>query len=66
MPALPLCVALGVASICGVSAIAAENGVVEADEDEMTFAVALVTLRGTLAIVVLPSLHEPLGLSREA
>ncbi len=53
-------------SICGVSAIAAANGIVEADEDEVTFAVALVTLCGTLAIVVLPSLREPLGLSREA
>jgi uncharacterized integral membrane protein (TIGR00698 family) len=53
-------------SICGVSAIAAANSVVEADEDEVTFAVALVTLCGTLAIVVLPSLREPLGLSREA
>jgi uncharacterized integral membrane protein (TIGR00698 family) len=62
---LTLLVAVGF-SICGVSAIAAANGVVEADEDEVTFAVALVTLCGTLAIVVLPSLREPLGLSREA
>ena len=62
---LTLLVAVGF-SICGVSAIAAANGIVEADEDEVTFAVALVTLCGTLAIVVLPSLREPLGLSREA
>jgi uncharacterized integral membrane protein (TIGR00698 family) len=62
---LALLVAVGF-SICGVSAIAAANGVVEADEDEVTFAVALVTLCGTLAIVVLPPLREPLGLSREA
>jgi uncharacterized integral membrane protein (TIGR00698 family) len=62
---LALLVAVGF-SICGVSAIAAANGVVEADEDEVTFAVALVTLCGTLAIVVLPSLREPLGLGREA
>ena len=62
---LALLVAVGF-SICGVSAIAAANGIVEADEDEVTFAVALVTLCGTLAIVVLPSLREPLGLSREA
>jgi uncharacterized integral membrane protein (TIGR00698 family) len=53
-------------SICGVSAIAAANGVVEAEEDEVTFAVALVTLCGTLAIVVLPPLREPLGFGREA
>ncbi len=62
---LALLVAVGF-SICGVSAIAAANSVVEADEDEVTFAVALVTLCGTLAIVVLPGLREPLGLSREA
>jgi uncharacterized integral membrane protein (TIGR00698 family) len=62
---LALLVAVGF-SICGVSAIVAANGIVEADEDEVTFAVALVTLCGTLAIVILPSLREPLGLSREA
>lgn len=62
---LALLVAVGF-SICGVSAIAAANGIVDAEEDEVTFAVALVTLCGTLAIIVLPSLREPLGLSREA
>ena len=62
---LSLLVAVGF-SICGVSAIAAANGVIEADEDEVTFAVALVTLCGTLAIVTLPSLRGPLGLGPEA
>ncbi len=62
---LPLLVACGF-SICGVSAIAAANGVVEADEDEVAYAVALVTLCGTLAIVTLPLLREPLGLDAEA
>jgi uncharacterized integral membrane protein (TIGR00698 family) len=61
---LSLLVATGF-SICGVSAIAAANGVVDADEDEVTFAVALVTLCGTLAIVTLPSLQAPLGLDAE-
>ena len=64
-PTLALLVAVGF-SICGVSAIAAANGVVDADEDEVTFAVALVTLCGTLAIVVLPTLRAPLGLTPEA
>ena len=64
-PNLSLLVATGF-SICGVSAIAAANGVVEADEDEVTFAVALVTLCGTLAIVTLPPLRGPLGLDSEA
>jgi uncharacterized integral membrane protein (TIGR00698 family) len=58
---LSLLVATGFA-VCGVSAIAAANGVVDADEDEVTFAVALVTICGTLAIVTLPSLQAPLGL----
>ena len=62
---LPLLVACGF-SICGVSAIAAADGVVEADEDEVAYAVALVTLCGTLAIVTLPLLREPLGLDAEA
>jgi uncharacterized integral membrane protein (TIGR00698 family) len=52
-------------SICGVSAIAAAREIVDADEDEVTFAVALVTLCGTLAIVTLPPLRSPLGLDPE-
>ena len=61
---LSLLVATGF-SICGVSAIAAADGVIEADEDEVAFAVALVTLCGTLAIVALPPLRHPLGLDNE-
>jgi uncharacterized integral membrane protein (TIGR00698 family) len=53
-------------SICGVSAIAAARDVVDADEDDVAFAVALVTLCGTLAIVLLPALRGPLGLDPEA
>ena len=52
-------------SICGVSAIAAANGVIDADEDEVAFSVALVTLCGTLAIITLPPLRGPLGLDDE-
>ena len=62
---LTLLVAVGF-SICGVSAIAAANSVIEAEEDEVTFAVALVTLCGTLAVFTLPTLRAPLGLDREA
>jgi uncharacterized integral membrane protein (TIGR00698 family) len=61
---LSLLVATGF-SICGVSAIAAANGVVDADEDEVAFSVALVTLCGTLAIVTLPPLQGLLGLDDE-
>jgi len=61
---LSLLVATGF-SICGVSAIAAANGVIDADEDEVAFSVALVTLCGTLAIVTLPPMRHVLGLDDE-
>ncbi|MFI6940221.1 YeiH family protein [Streptomyces sp. NPDC050418] len=55
-------------SICGASAIGAVAGVLGKGEDderheaEVASSVALVTLCGTLAIVVLPLLKGPLGL----
>jgi uncharacterized integral membrane protein (TIGR00698 family) len=49
-------------SICGVSAIAAVNGSIEADEDHVAVSVALVTLFGTFAMVVLPAAGLALGL----
>ena len=59
---LSLLVATGF-SICGVSAIAAARGVSDADEEEVTYAIALVTLCGSLAIVLLPALNRVLGMS---
>ena len=59
---LSLLVASGF-SICGVSAIAAARGVSDADEEEVTYAIALVTLCGSLAIVLLPALNRVLGMS---
>jgi len=59
---LSLLIATGF-SICGASAVAAMDGVVEADEEEATYAIALVTLCGSLAIVLLPLLRNILGLS---
>lgn len=59
---LSLLIATGF-SICGASAVAAIEGVVEADEEEVTYAIALVTLCGSLAIVLLPVLRNTLGLS---
>jgi uncharacterized integral membrane protein (TIGR00698 family) len=50
-------------SICGASAIAAVEGVSDAKEEDVVVAVGLVTLCGTLAILVLPLLQGPLGLS---
>jgi len=49
-------------SICGASAIAAMRPATKADEEDVTTSIALVTLCGTLAIVVLPLLRGPLGL----
>ncbi|MDH6135550.1 putative integral membrane protein (TIGR00698 family) [Kitasatospora sp. MAA4] len=57
----PLLIATGF-SICGASAVAAMNGVTESEDEDVVTAVALVTLCGTLAIVVLPLLQGPLGL----
>ncbi len=61
---LSLLVATGY-SICGASAVAAMDGVVEAEEEETAYAVALVTLCGSLSILVLPLLAGPLGLAGE-
>ncbi len=58
---LSLLVATGF-SICGASAVAAMEGVAEADEEEVTYAIALVTLCGSLAIVLLPTLRNVAGL----
>lgn len=49
-------------SICGASAIAAVEPLAKARKDDVTTAVALVTLCGSLAILVLPPLAGPLGL----
>lgn len=53
-------------SICGASAVAAMRSVVHAEEEEVAFAVALVTLCGSLAIVVMPLAGTTLGMSPEA
>ncbi|MEM9651835.1 MAG: putative sulfate exporter family transporter [Actinomycetota bacterium] len=61
-PDLSLLVATGY-SICGASAIAAVEDATDADEEEVAVAIGLVTLFGSLAIVTLPLLAGPLGLS---
>ncbi|MFQ6144138.1 YeiH family protein [Streptomyces seoulensis] len=57
----PLLIATGYA-ICGASAIGAMSDVSDSEEEDVATAVAVVTLCGTLAIVVLPLLQAPLGL----
>lgn len=60
-PARRLLVATGF-SICGASAVAAMEEVAGGDEADTGVAIALVTLCGSLAILVLPALRVPLGL----
>lgn len=59
--ALSLLVATGF-SICGASAVAAMEPVADGDAEDTSVAIALVTLCGSLAILLLPSLRSPLGL----
>ena len=61
-PGLSLLVATGF-SICGASAIAAMRPVSDADDDDMAYAIALVTICGTLAIFLLPAIGEIIGFS---
>ena len=60
--ALSLLIATGF-SICGAAAVAAMSPVADADEDDVATAVALVTLYGSLAIVLIPVLSHLVGLS---
>lgn len=53
-------------SICGASAIAAMEGHARADEDDVAAAVAMVTIWGSIAMIGLPLLRQPLGLSDTA
>lgn len=52
-------------SICGASAVAAMDGVTHNERKDVVTAITLVTLFGSLAIVVLPLLRVPLGFSPE-
>ena len=50
-------------SICGAAAVAAADGVIDADEEEVLTAVALVVIFGTCMIPVIPLLSRAIGLS---
>lgn len=50
-------------AICGASAVTAISSTIEADEEEVATAIAMVTLCGSLAILVLPLLSVPLNLT---
>jgi uncharacterized integral membrane protein (TIGR00698 family) len=61
----PILLAAGF-SICGVSAVGAMSGAVRARSQDSATPIAMVTLFGSLGILVLPLLAQPLGLSGEA
>lgn len=49
-------------SICGASAIAAVEGVTDANEEDVAYSITLVTLCGSVAVFVLPLIGRSLGL----
>jgi uncharacterized integral membrane protein (TIGR00698 family) len=61
-PGLGLLTATGFA-ICGASAVAAMAPLSDADEEEIAYSIGLVTLCGTLAIVLLPPIGHLLDMS---
>lgn len=50
-------------AICGASAVTAISSTIEADDDDVATAIAMVTLCGSLSIVALPLLAMPLELT---
>ncbi|QDQ98532.1 YeiH family protein [Tomitella fengzijianii] len=52
-------------SICGAAAVAAADGVVDAEEEETITAIALVVIFGTLMILVIPLLTDLIGITDE-
>lgn len=52
-------------SICGAAAVAAADGVVDAEEEDVVTAIALVVIFGTLMIPAVPLLATLFGLSSE-
>ncbi|WP_051478883.1 putative sulfate exporter family transporter [Arthrobacter sp. H5] len=52
-------------SICGASAIAGMQSIVDADDDEVASSIAMVTLYGSLVILGLPLISSLMGLSPE-
>jgi uncharacterized integral membrane protein (TIGR00698 family) len=60
-PGLGLLTATGY-SICGVSAISAMTGAIDGDEEDATYAIALVTMFGSICIFALPVLGHLFGM----
>ncbi|MFN4277005.1 MAG: YeiH family protein [Ferrovibrio sp.] len=62
---LGLLIAIG-SAICGASAILAANQVLQQGERRVAFAVACITIFGTVSVLVLPIAGQFLGLTNEA
>ena len=63
--ALSQLIGMGTA-ICGASAIVAANQVVRGKGEDVSYALAVITLCGTAAMLILPGLAGPLGLDAAA
>ncbi len=50
-------------AICGASAVVAADSVVQGEKRDAALALGIITLLGTIGIVLYPMLHGPLGLS---
>jgi uncharacterized integral membrane protein (TIGR00698 family) len=64
-PGLTRLIATGTA-ICGAAAVAAANGVVRARDEHVAYALASVTIFGSISMLLYPSLEELLRLSPHA
>lgn len=61
-PKLSLLIGTGTA-ICGASAIVAANQVARGRDEDVTYALAVITLCGTVALILFPYLGEMMGMS---
>ncbi|WP_334192864.1 YeiH family protein [Pararhodobacter sp.] len=61
-PDLSILIATG-SAVCGASAIAGANSVIRAREDHVSYAVAIITLWGTIGLFAVPLVGDVLGLS---
>ena len=61
-PQLGILLGTGTA-VCGNSAIAAASPIIDADEREVSYAVATITIFGTIALVLFPIIGRAVGLS---
>lgn len=53
-------------AVCGASAVIAANPVAQGDDEDVAYAIACVTIFGTIAMLAAPLLAAPLGLAGES